>query len=155
MNRLTIEQTQFINQIAEVHEMELERQNTLYKKTKLSVALRIEMIERGLKYNEDAILIQTQEEQLVGFIWARYDKSLKTALIEILYVVPTHRNQGIATTLKKEIEAWARNKGAHKIESTVAYSNKIMQKMNFDMGYDMDKVVMVKNLLVNNEDKHK
>ncbi|MEJ7142193.1 GNAT family N-acetyltransferase, partial [Staphylococcus capitis] len=80
-----------------------------------------------------------------------YDKTLKTALIEMLYVETTHRNQGVATKLKKEIEAWARDKGAYTIESTVAYSNKKMQKMNFNMGYDMNKVVMVKNLLVNNE----
>ena len=117
MNRLTIKQTQYINRIAEVHEAELERQNTTYKRTKLSVALRIEMIEHGLRYSDDTILIQTQGEQLIGFIWARY--------------------------------------GAHTIESTVAYSNQKMQKMNFNMGYDMDKVVMVKNLLVNDEDKHK
>lgn len=155
MNRLTIKQTQYINRIAEVHEAELERQNTTYKRTKLSVALRIEMIEHGLRYSDDTILIQTQGEQLIGFIWARYDKTLKTALIEMLYVETTHRNQGVATKLKKEIEAWARDKGAYTIESTVAYSNKKMQKMNFNMGYDMNKVVMVKNLLVNNEDKHK
>lgn len=51
MNRLTIKQTQYINRIAEVHEAELERQNTTYKRTKLSVALRIEMIEHGLSYS--------------------------------------------------------------------------------------------------------
>lgn len=32
MNRLTIKQTQYINRIAEVHEAELERQNTTYKR---------------------------------------------------------------------------------------------------------------------------
>ncbi|MEO2250340.1 GNAT family N-acetyltransferase [Staphylococcus saprophyticus] len=104
MNRLTIKQTQYINRIAEVHEAELERQNTTYKRTKLSVALRIEMIEHGLRYSDDTILIQTQGEQLIGFIWARYDKTLKTALIEMLYVESTHRNQGVATKLKKRLK---------------------------------------------------
>lgn len=60
------------------------------------------MIEHGLRYSDDTILMQTEGERLVGFIWARYDKTLKTALIEMLYVETTHRNQGVATKLKRD-----------------------------------------------------
>ncbi|PHK50419.1 GNAT family N-acetyltransferase [Staphylococcus edaphicus] len=155
MKNITYKQTQYINQIAEIHESELERQYADYRKSKLSVALRVEMIEHGLRNSDDNILIKTNHEQLIGFIWSRYDKVQKLATIEMLYVEPSHRKLGIATILKKEIEAWAMNKGARKIESTVAYSNRKIQELNLNMGYNKDKIIMSKNLLVNNEDNIK
>ena len=49
MEQLSLSQNQFIEEIANIHEQQLEQQYYDYKKTNLSVALRIEMIERSLK----------------------------------------------------------------------------------------------------------
>ena len=152
MEKLTLKQKQYITKIADIHESELAKQNEDYRKSRLSVGLREEMINHGLKYNTDIVWLETQKEQLIGFIWARYLNDYNKVIIEMLHVNEAFRKQGIATRFKNEVEAWARAQGAQKIESTVANHNIQMQQLNLDMDYHVSKVIMTKNLRVNNED---
>ncbi|KRG09215.1 GNAT family N-acetyltransferase [Staphylococcus sp. NAM3COL9] len=152
MEKLLLKQKQYITEIADIHESELANQNIDYSKTRLSVGLREEMINYGLKYNTDLIWLETQKEQLIGFIWARYLKDYNKVTIEMLYINEAFRKQGIATRFKNEVEAWAQAQGAQKIESTVANHNVGMQQLNLNMDYHVSKVIMTKNLRVNNED---
>ena len=152
MEKLTLKQKQYITEIADLHESELAKQNEDYRKSRLSVGLREEMINHGLKYNTDIVWLETQKEQLIGFIWARYLNDYNKVIIEMLHVNEAFRKQGIATRFKNEVEAWARAQGAQKIESTVANHNIQMQQLNLNMDYHVSKVIMTKNLRVNNED---
>ncbi|MFQ3853289.1 GNAT family N-acetyltransferase [Staphylococcus parequorum] len=152
MEKLTLKQKQYITKIADIHESELAKQNEDYRKSRLSVVLREEMINHGLKYNTDIVWLETQKEQLIGFIWARYLNDYNKVIIEMLHVNEAFRKQGIATRFKNEVEAWARAQGAQKIESTVANHNIQMQQLNLNMDYHVSKVIMTKNLRVNNED---
>ncbi|MDK9865853.1 MULTISPECIES: GNAT family N-acetyltransferase [Staphylococcus] len=152
MEKLTLKQKQYITEIADLHESELAKQNEDYRKSRLSVGLREEMINHGLKYNTDIVWLETQKEQLIGFIWARYLNDYNKVIIEMLHVNEAFRKQGIATRFKNEVEAWARAQGAQKVESTVANHNIQMQQLNLNMDYHVSKVIMTKNLRVNNED---
>ncbi|SCS26558.1 GNAT family N-acetyltransferase [Staphylococcus caeli] len=156
MERLQLSQKDFIHQIATIHETELARQYDTYTCTSLSKALRIEMIEHGLKYNDDRIFIETNEQnEMMGFIWARYIPNERKALIEILFVHEMFRQQHIGTSLKKAVESWAIGQGAQSIESTIAADNMVMQSLNLNMGYQINSVVMSKKLIINNEDNNK
>lgn len=153
MEQLKLSEQRYLSEIAEIHEQELEQQYENYKKTTITVALRKEMIERGLKAETDIVLIEREHSQLIAFICARYLKQQEKVVVEILYVAKPYRHQGIAQSLKKEIELWAYAKGAVEIESTVANDNSIMQGFNIEQGYHIKKVIMSKRLTINNEDK--
>ncbi|WP_436860050.1 GNAT family N-acetyltransferase [Staphylococcus caeli] len=156
MEQLRLPQKVFIHQIATIHETELARQYNQYSCTSLSIALRVEMIEHGLKYNDDRILIETNEQnEIIAFIWARYIQNERKVLIEILFVDERFRQQHIGESLKMAIESWAIEKGAQSIEGTVAADNKAMQALNLSMGYQINSVVMTKKLIINNEDNNK
>ncbi|MEB6297452.1 GNAT family N-acetyltransferase [Staphylococcus xylosus] len=154
MEQLSLSQNQFIEEIANIHEQQLEQQYYDYKKTNLSVALRIEMIERSLKLEAGRILIQTMDGVLQGFVWAQIETVGCKVIIEMLYVHPEYRHQSIGTKLKSSIESWGISQGAQKIESTVAYSNKQMIEMNLNMDYQVEKIIMSKKLSVINEDNN-
>lgn len=154
MEQLSLSQNQFIEEIANIHEQQLEQQYYDYRKTNLSVALRIEMIERSLKLETGRILIQTLDGILQGYVWARIETVGYKVIIEMLYVDPEYRHQSIGAKLKSSIESWAISQGAQKIESTVAYSNKQMIEMNLNMDYQVEKIIMSKKLSVINEDNN-
>ncbi|MCE7785936.1 N-acetyltransferase family protein [Staphylococcus xylosus] len=154
MEQLSLSQNRFIEEIANIHEQQLEQQYYDYKKTNLSVALRIEMIERSLKLEAGRILIQTLDGVLQGFVWARIEAVGCKVVIEMLYVHPEYRHLSIGAKLKSSIESWGISQGAQKIESTVAYSNKQMIEMNLNMDYQVEKIIMSKKLSVINEDNN-
>lgn len=152
MEYLKQTQQQYLNEIAEIHEQQLNEQYEQYQNTTISVALRKEMIENGLMANTDVVIIEIQQRRMIAFIWARYLKQYQKVIIEILYVSEDYRNQGIAKVLKKEVEIWAHAKGALEIESTVVNHNNAMKDLNFKLGYHISSVTMNKRLIINNED---
>ena len=154
MEQLSLSQNKFIAEVANIHEEQLEQQYYDYQKSNLSVALRIEMIERSLKLEAGHILIETLNDILVGFAWGQFEVVGCKVVIEMLYVHPEYRNQGIGDKLKTSIESWGINQGAQKIESTVAYSNKEMIEMNLKRDYQVEKLIMSKKLSVINEDNN-
>jgi len=152
MEQLSLTQKQYITEIAAIHESEIESQNDNYKKSRMSVALREEMIMSGLKFNTDRIWIEKEQETIIGYIWGRYLKEDNKIVIELLYVAKNYRKRGVATQLKYKVEEWGQTIGAQKIESTVTKNNIQMQQLNLKMDYQVSKVIMTKNLNVNNEE---
>lgn len=102
MEYLKQTQQQYLNEIAEIHEQQLNEQYEQYQNTTISVALRKEMIENGLMANTDVVIIEIQQRRMIAFIWARYLKQYQKVIIEMLYVSEDYRNQGIAKVLKKK-----------------------------------------------------
>ena len=115
------------------------------------MALRYEMIISRLKYANDIILINEHAGSLKGFIWAHYEPQLKIVQIEVLYVKPDFRRQGIASKLKRDIEQWANSMDAISIESTVNKENNDMVKLNENLGYQTSHLKMSKKLKGKNE----
>ncbi|WP_210236952.1 hypothetical protein, partial [Mesorhizobium sp. M4B.F.Ca.ET.200.01.1.1] len=64
-------QQQYLNEIAEIHEQQLNEQYEQYQNTTISVALRKEMIENGLMANTDVVIIEIQQRQMIVFIRMR------------------------------------------------------------------------------------
>ncbi|MDH9162242.1 MULTISPECIES: GNAT family N-acetyltransferase [Staphylococcus] len=155
MKKVSYQQKDYIYEIAKIHERELERQYENYHMSSISIALREEMIERGLYYKRDIILADFEKNQLKGFIWARYEKNLDKVVIEMLYVDEQYRQQGLASRFKDAIEDWAILLGVQQIESTVAYDNIQMKNINLQRDYHISKVIMTKNLKTINEDNKK
>nr|WP_263314075.1 GNAT family N-acetyltransferase [Mammaliicoccus sp. Marseille-Q6498] len=113
----------------------------------VAVLLEFEAIKRSLQYEKSALVGAFNNEECVGFIWAKYDDSSKTAKIYNLFVSENYRNKGIATNLKQEIESWAVKMGAHTIVSTVDVRNVNMIHINESMDYEVEKIIMRKKLL--------
>ena len=151
MKRITLEDEGWINEIATIHEHLISENELDYQVTSTSIALRYEMIISRLKYADDHILINEYVGSLKGFIWGHYEPQLKIVQIEVLYVKPDFRRQGIATHLKRDIEQWANLLGAISIESTVNKDNSDMINQNKVLGYQTSHLKMSKNLKGKNE----
>jgi GNAT superfamily N-acetyltransferase len=90
------------------------------------------------------VVKEEHSETLIGFIWAEiYEDHV---MIISLYVKKAYRHQGIATQLKKDLEAWCLENEIYRIKTTVHYTNKEMLKLNTTLGYEAQMVHMVKNL---------
>lgn len=63
-----------------------------------------------------------ENEQLVGFVsatlWEESGmiKGVKTVCLDNIYVLPTYRRKGIATKLFSEVELWAKEHGAIRLD---------------------------------------
>lgn len=143
-----IEDTKWIEKIARLHEYYLEQREVDYNATRMSIALRQEMITRRLQYSDDMILIEIdgQASQLIAFIWGHYEKSFDTVITEMLYTSPHFRGKGYAKQLKLQLERWAVNQGASAIEGTVDAKNEEMIHINKARGYEVSHLKMRKDL---------
>ena len=151
MKKMTLEDESWINEIARIHEHLISENEFNYQVTSTSMALRYEMIISRLKYANDIILINEHAGSLKGFIWAHYEPQLKIVQIEVLYVKPDFRRQGIASQLKRDIEQWANSMDAISIESTVNKEHNDMVKLNENLGYQTSHLKMSKKLKGKNE----
>ncbi len=68
MRTLNKDEHNYIKQIANIHETLLSQAESNYKCTKLSIALRYEMICSRLEHTNDKIYIYENEGQLIAFI---------------------------------------------------------------------------------------
>lgn len=146
MKKITLEDKNWINEIAKIHEHLISKSEIDYQVTSTSIALRYEMVISRLQYANDMIFINSNQDELKGFIWVHYETQLNVVQIEVLYVKPKYRKQGIATHLKKEVERWAKMKGAISIESTVNKENIQMIQLNERLGYQTSHLKMSKKL---------
>lgn len=151
MKVITIEDEIWLNEIAKIHEHLISENESNYQVTTTSISLRYEMLKARLKYSQDAIFVSEQNTNLEGFIWAHYEPQMSVVQIEVLYVKPEYRKQGIATHLKNTIEEWAISIGATVIESTVNIDNHSMIQLNNYLGYHTTHLKMTKNLKGKNE----
>ncbi|GGG89840.1 GNAT family N-acetyltransferase [Staphylococcus pragensis] len=148
MQKLKIEDTKWIETIARLHEYYLEQREVDYNATRMSIALRQEMIVRRLQYSEGVIFIKldSQKAQLIAFVWGHYERSFDTVITEMLYTGPHFRGKGYATQLKRMLEQWAVNQGASAIEGTVDANNEKMIHINKARGYEVSHLKMRKDL---------
>lgn len=147
MRKLTLNHQTTINEVATIHEHLLENQEVNYKATQTSIALRYEMINARLRHTNDTILLLEHNQEIKGFIWGHYELQTKTVTIELLYVYPDYRRQGLAKQLKMAIEQWAKDIGAVSIQSTIHIKNEAMLNLNRQLGYDDTHIRMRKDLM--------
>ncbi len=146
MRTLNKDEHNYIKQIANIHETLLSQAESNYKCTKLSIALRYEMICSRLEHTNDKIYIYENEGQLIAFIWGYFSNEKSMVNIELLYVEPQFRKLGIATQLKIALEKWAKTMNAKRISSTIHKSNLPMISLNKDLGYQVSHVKMYKDI---------
>ncbi|MCJ1656965.1 GNAT family N-acetyltransferase [Staphylococcus sp. NRL 16/872] len=148
MQKLKIEDKKWIETIARHHEYYLEQREVDYNATRMSIALRQEMIVRRLQYSDDVIYVEHDSNglQLIAFIWGHYERSFDTVITEMLYTSPHFRGKGYATQLKRTLERWAITQGASSIEGTVDAKNDEMIHINKARGYEVSHLKMRKDL---------
>ena len=69
--------------------------------------------------------------------------------IFLLYVMPSHRRQGIGTALMHHAEQWARSRGDRTIGLQVFHSNQTALTLYQRLGYEVHSIGMTKSLRTN------
>ena len=91
-------------------------------------------------------------EQIVGFVraslWEESGmvKGVKTVCLDDIYVLPTYRRRGIATKLFTEVETWAKEQGAIRLDLHTWDFNKGAIAMYQAMGMTPQRYVFEKKL---------
>ena len=73
-------------------------------------------------------------------------KDLKTVCLDDIYVLPTHRRRGIAAKLFAEVESWAKEQGAIRLDLHTWDFNKGAIAMYEAMGMTPQRYVFEKKL---------
>lgn len=136
-----IEEDATIYSISEMIALSFKKEN---QSLKLATSLEYEAIKRSLKYENSVLKGALVQGKCIGFIWAKYNVHDREVKIYHLFVQKMHRNKGVATALKQEIEKWAKDAGAYAIISTVHAHNETMIGLNESMGYEVEKMIMRK-----------
>lgn len=97
----------------------------------------------------------TEERQPIGFIEAalRRDyvngtESSPVAFLEGIYVVPTHRRQGVARSLVAAVAEWAVKRGCKEFASDAALDNELSHQMHRSLGFvETERVVYFRKAL--------
>ena len=93
-----------------------------------------------------------ENEQLVGIVGATLweesgmVKDVKTVCLDNIYVLPTYRRKGIATRLFAEVELWAKEQGAIRLDLHTWDFNKNAIAMYQAMGMTPQRYVFEKKL---------
>lgn len=93
-----------------------------------------------------------ENEQLVGVVsatlWEESGmvKDVKTVCLDNIYVLPTHRRNGVATRLFAEVELWAKEQGAIRLDLHTWEFNKTAIAMYQAMGMTPQRYVFEKKL---------
>ena len=91
-------------------------------------------------------------EQLVGFVratlWEESGmvKDVKTVCLDNIYVLPSYRRNGVATKLFAEVESWAKEQGAIRLDLWTWHFNKSAIAMYQAMGMTPQQYVFEKKL---------
>ena len=91
-------------------------------------------------------------DKLIGFVGAtlweesNMRKDLKTVCLDNIYVLPTYRRRGIDAKLFAEVEAWARERGAIRLELHTWDFNRGAIAMYEAMGMTPQRYVFEKKL---------
>lgn len=93
-----------------------------------------------------------ENEQLVGVVsatlWEESGmvKDVKTVCLDNIFVLPTHRRKGIATKLFADVELWAKEQGAVRLDLHTWNFNKNAIAMYQAMGMTPQRYVFEKKL---------
>ncbi|MCU5745774.1 GNAT family N-acetyltransferase [Staphylococcus sp. SQ8-PEA] len=146
MRRLGLKDTRIIKEVSQLIERELSLQCERYHYTEFTIAAREEKIRRFFTYYHDLVLVEERDDELIGVIWAHFDKGNRTVNIEFLWVAPLHRKCGYGARLKREVEKWGKDQQAVALTSTVNVQNDSMLALNRKLGYETEQVIMRKKL---------
>lgn len=106
----------------------------------------------NLSYTNGLELGAFEGEMLVGIVRATLweesgmRKDLKMVCLDDIYVLPAYRRKGIAAKLFAEVESWAKEKGAIRLELHTWDFNKGAIAMYQDMGMTPQRYVFEKKL---------
>jgi GNAT superfamily N-acetyltransferase len=93
-------------------------------------------------------LVATEGEKIVGIhILQKQAQRPKACFIKTLWVAVTHRNIGIATSLKTKGESWAKITGSESIVTNVTVKNPKMLELNKRRGFAPTTIEMEKRLV--------
>ena len=93
-----------------------------------------------------------ENEQLIGIVratlWEESGmvKDVKTVCLDDIYILPTHRRKGVATRLFAEVELWAKEQGAIRLDLHTWDFNKNAIAMYQAMGMTPQRYVFEKKL---------
>ena len=94
--------------------------------------------------------IKTEELQNIGCLWMGNAIDPVTneryAQIFLIFVLPSHRGQGIGTFLLQKAQAWAINRGDRKIGLQVLVQNQTAINLYHKLGFITDSLLMIKQL---------
>jgi len=99
---------------------------------------------------EQAVPDPGQRPQVVACLWAGTAidqvQGDRHAHIFLLYVAPSHRQQGIASYLMQQVEGWARERGDRQIALQVFAFNQPAVRLYEKFGYQTQSILMTKGL---------
>ena len=106
----------------------------------------------NLAYPGSLELAAFMDDKMIGFVSATLweesgmRKDLKTVCLDNIYVLPAYRRRGIAAKLFAEVEAWAREQGAIRLDLHTWDFNKSAIAMYEAMGMTPQRYVFEKKL---------
>ncbi len=106
----------------------------------------------NLAYPDCVELGAFEEDRLIGFVAATLwkesgmRKDLKTVCLDNIFVLPTYRRRGIAAKLFAQVEVWAKERGAVRLELHTWAFNKSALAMYEAMGMAPQRYVLEKQL---------
>lgn len=90
---------------------------------------------------EDILLVAEIENEIVGFVLAKYHKATRLSTITNIFVKETHRGKGIGTRLLEETKSRLLNKGTTYLYALIGKQNDpslgLFKSAGFTEGYDM------------------
>lgn len=66
--------------------------------------------------------------------------------IFLIYVVPNHRRQGLATALIKQAQQWGQHQGYHQLGLQVFQHNQVAQKLYHKLGFIIKSHLMLQSI---------
>ena len=109
------------------------------------------VFERALESSDQGYLCAVEGGQVVGFCSMSLENSLwvegRLAIIEEVVVDARHRGHGIGTTLLNAAVAWARSKGARRVELDSAHHRTEAHRFYARNGFENRGLVFSKPLL--------
>jgi ribosomal protein S18 acetylase RimI-like enzyme len=98
----------------------------------------------------EPVNLYTPVKQPIACLWLAQDIELEKGdlkmLIQFLYVMPSHRNQGIGTALANYAEVWAKEEGFEQITLRVFVNNLPAMKLYRKLGFEDESITMTKRL---------
>jgi ribosomal protein S18 acetylase RimI-like enzyme len=98
----------------------------------------------------EQVNLYTAVKQPIACLWLAQDIEVETGdvkmLIQFLYVMPSHRNQGIGTALVDYAEEWAKEEGFEQITLRVFVNNLPAMKLYRKLGFEDESITMTKRL---------
>ncbi|MCD8510559.1 MAG: GNAT family N-acetyltransferase [Bacillus sp. (in: Bacteria)] len=97
-------------------------------------------IQKTLAQSNSTILVVEDNDELVGYIWARggHAKRTRHMVHIVIGILQSHTGKGLGTKLFQELEKWAKVQNIHRLELTLMATNKVAFKLYEKMGFGLE-----------------